>query len=375
MYPDALLDSFRQITDEPADRVIAKLFALKKNQILAQISQSIQYNQDIFNNNLPDFVQEYFQQHASLPAWADESKLQKGFDFFAQHTEPILSMLGFLSLPYCYAAEYGVQVLYLSQRIAQDTLRRLTETAQFVLDVNQPNAFSPQGKGIASSLKVRLIHAAIRYHLEKSKKWNTLWGKPINQEDMAGTNLAFSLITLRGLRKIGIAVSPQEAENYQHLWNVIGFFLGVNQELLPSDNRAAFWLDKRIAERHFRPSQAGRALTNSLLAVFENNPDSPFPKGFATSYMRFLLGKEIAQILDLPSSNWTATLIPTIFQTNWNQRFFPWFPNPLKNGQILRNLQKELQAQPVDFAIPKQLNKKELSKNLQNQSKSLTLQA
>ena len=118
-----------------------------------------------------------------------------------------MNLLGLLSLPYCYAAADGARVLDLSERIKNKPEHRLNETADFVWDVMAPNAFKPDGKGFTSILKVRLLHAAIRFYTGKSSKWNAAdWGLPVNQEDMAGTNLSFSLLVVRGLRKFGLAV-------------------------------------------------------------------------------------------------------------------------------------------------------------------------
>ncbi|NJO02593.1 MAG: DUF2236 domain-containing protein [Bacteroidia bacterium] len=123
--------------------------------------------------------------------------MKRGLHFFQKYAPHLLAMLGYLSLPYCYAAANGAQVLQLSQRIRQDTKKRLLETSQFVLDVMEPGAFGPEGLGLVSALKVRLIHAAIRFHVLRSPKWDMAWGLPVNQEDMGGTNGAFSWISVR----------------------------------------------------------------------------------------------------------------------------------------------------------------------------------
>ena len=61
--------------------------------------------------------------------------------------------------------------------------KRLTETAEFVFDRlgRSRKLCTPSGKGFISIAKVRLMHAAIRYHLLNSDKWNTDLGTPGNQ--------------------------------------------------------------------------------------------------------------------------------------------------------------------------------------------------
>jgi hypothetical protein len=313
---DDFLNQMRQTADAKADGVIQYLFETNSADVVKDLMRNLTSNDTLEMGGLPEIVQTYFQENAILPPWADVTKMQRGSHFFEKNTRSIQSMLGFLALPYCYAAADGARVLQLSQRIKQDTQKRLQETAQFVLDVMRLDAFTNSGKGFIHILKVRLMHAAIRFHTLQSGKWHLDWGVPINQEDMSGTNLAFAWITLRGLRKSGYMMAEKDAEAYLHLWNVIGYLMGVQAELLPQNGKEAYWLDKKIVQRHFKKSAAGIELTQSLLKAYQQ-ADLPFPKGFIQSYMRFLLGNEIADMLEIPPANWTQSLIPPfkIFNT------------------------------------------------------------
>jgi hypothetical protein len=161
-----------------------------------------------------------------------------------------------------------------------------------------PGAFDFGGKGFASILKVRLIHAAARYYVQKDGKWDMAWGMPVNQEDMAGTNLAFSLIVIRGLRKLGYVVEPEEQEGFLHLWNVIGSLLGITAELLTADIHSVRELESAIRTRQFSASEQGQALMASLIVLF-----SEAAKGAGQNprdvlgLIRHLLGEEITDIL------------------------------------------------------------------------------
>ncbi|MCU0443646.1 MAG: DUF2236 domain-containing protein [Microscillaceae bacterium] len=314
----------RQQSDTAADSVFQKLLEHpESSSILRQINQ-LQTNTDLKQLQSLDFFQDFLHQHLSLPPWADAERMQNAQKLFAQHTQMIMSMLGFLSLPYCYAGANGAQVLYLSQRIRQDIENRLRETGQFVWEVMQPDAFDLSGKGLANILKVRLLHAHIRFQILKSGQWNPAWGAPINQMDMAGTNLAFSWICLRGLRKIGISINAQAAEDFLHLWNVIGYLSGVEPEWLPETGKSAFWLDKRIAQSEFQTSQAGKELTQSLLGFLTQATQAQFSAGFASAYTRFLLGNEVADILGIPTADyWNFSWIRLIQSRNLLQIIFP----------------------------------------------------
>lgn len=268
-------------------------------------------------------VPEFFASHCHLPAWADPKRMTAGSAFLEKYMDSLMMLLGCYSLPYCYAAADGVQVLYLSQRIQKDTYNRLLETAQFVLEVGRPGAFGSDGTGFLACNKIRLMHAAIRFYTLHSGQWNPDWGQPINQEDMAGTNLAMAYIPIRGLRKIKLDPEEKESEAYLHLWNVVGDLLGVREELLPANLREAYHLDRLIVQRNMRSSEAGVALTQALLDSMAMSIPASMPKNLPATQMRLLLGDAIADMLAIPSADWTTNLIKTTQIRHWFQHFIP----------------------------------------------------
>lgn len=350
-YTDMFLDQMRREGDTAADEVVKEVFSTGSATQMHQLMAHLDKNNQKLPAELPIIVRDFFQNQAVLPTWADPDKMRRGADFFKKHQEAILTLLGFLSLPYCYAAADGAQVLYLSEQIRSNTLRRLTETAQFVLQVMDTEAFAPEGAGFVSTLKVRLMHATVRYHILKSKHWDTSWGLPINQEDMGGTNGAFSWMSVRGLRKMGYFPEPKAVEDFYHLWSVIGALMGVREELLPNTTQEIYTLDRKIAQRHFRKSEAGVKLTGALLKVFYENKEQNFPKGFPESYMRFLLGDRIADMLGIPPSNWTRSLLSPLRYLNNLNGFLGIKPSDKLQDDITRKISEE----KADFQIPLKL--------------------
>ncbi len=303
-YSDSFLNQARTVGDDPADQFIRQAFnnASQKSALQPWLAE-IKTNQ-LLNKSEAEFTSYPFIAEAcSLPSWAEKKKMQEGAAFFARNIQLILNMLGLLSLPYCYAAADGANVLSLSQRMNSDVGKRLFETAEFLWDVMAPNAFDADGSGFASILKVRIMHAAARYYVQKNSNWNPGWGYPVNQEDMAGTNLSFSLIVIRGLRNFGVTVSYTEQQSYMHLWNVIGYKLGLDESLLPDDSKKSFQLEEAIRVRHFRESSHGKQLTESLVNYFMSvNDKKKFTNNEIVQLMRYLLGNHVADIVGLPLS-------------------------------------------------------------------------
>lgn len=306
------LNQKRQVADTQADQFVALIFNNPESkQSLRQYLCTLSHNTQLANLPPAYLNQPLFATAATLPPWANTKQMEQGAAFFSRYANLIMNMLGLLSLPYCYAAADGARVLYLSERIRNDTAKRLQETGDFVWEVMAPNAFSSEGKGFVSILKVRLIHAAARYYTLQSGQWNTAeWGLPVNQEDMAGTNLSFSLLVIRGLRKLDVAVSYAEQQAFMHLWNVIGYLLGLEECFLPDDGKQAIALEQAISRHQFKPSEEGQALTKALTQYFTSlNLQPPFGSKETVQLMRFLLGDEVADMLALPDGKAPATII------------------------------------------------------------------
>ena len=359
-YHNDFLKKQRLITDPLADQAVAYLFESGQARFFRKITDLLEKNNYLIPDDFPEEIKSFLHQSRQLPAWTDERKIKDGQAFFKKHAASLSIMLFMMSLPHDYAAANGAQVLALSERMNNDLEKRLLETGKYVFDVGSPGGFGSQGKAIASAQKVRLIHAAIRYHIKKSGKWRQEWGNPVNQEDMAGTNLSMSLIPVRGMRKLGIQVSRDTCMAYLHLWNIASYLMGVKEELLPDTAKEAFLLDKVISERQFRQSDAGIKLTSSLLDYVSKNTNSQLD-WLTPKLMRYLLGDDVADVLALPKDTLPSEILINPLQ-NWNRLLNLLQPSfetfYLTRNKYLQNSNKVNQGNKVALNVPNRLSYK-----------------
>lgn len=356
------LDKLRHQTDMLADNVVMRLFSENEfysfNETLKQTSKNFALDHTEF----PVYIQDYFTQTSVLPPWADAALMEKGSLFFDKHAENIILMLSFLSLPYCYANAKGAKVLSASQRIGHQTKKRLYETAQYIFDVATSNAFDAKGAAFISIQKVRLMHATIRHYIRKSGTWDTAtFGEPVNQEDLLMTHLSFSFVVLQGLRKIGISIAKEEAKAYLHLWKVISYLMGVEENLLTDSELDSYKADLLIQQRHFRKSEEGTFLTYALLTFLEESileapNQNPLltAKGFVPSYARFVLGEKLADLLEIPPANWTTNLLNVLKLSNAFKNVFSFEKISAENGKILLQTIQKSEGK-AKFMMPEKL--------------------
>lgn len=296
-WTDAQLDSMRGIGDPIADAVVADLFASGQVTAVNQLMRTLIDNDDVPAAALPGSVRDYLQQTAILPSWTDAQRIRRGEQVFWQYGSVIVTCLFCYGLPACYAARKGVQVLALTARLHSNTTRRIIETAQMMVDVMRPGGLARGGKGIRTVQKVRLMHAAVRHLIGKHDSWNPAWGAPINQEDLAGTLMAFSWIVVDGLRKLGYSLSDQDAEDFLYAWRVVGSLMGIRDEMLPADIRSAAALMQAIAARQYAACPEGQELTRDLMKMLQYHLPGNIFDPVPAALTRYLLGDAASDLL------------------------------------------------------------------------------
>ena len=298
LYRDSFLDALRGQGDPLGDATAQFLYDYP--EWIEKINAWERLPESGTINSLPDELKAYFSAFKDRPSWIHPKQIRTAQVFFEQEGNLYLSLLGFYSLPYCYAFADGAQVLVRSKRITEQIGMRLSETALFLLDSFRPGTFLGGEEALFTISKVRLIHAFSRLFIQKyTKDWQPEWGQPINQEDMIGTNLAFSLLVMRGMEKLGRYPGKETAEAVMHYWKVIGYFLGIDTDYWPENAKEAFELEKVIRKRHLKTSEAGLILIQALLAYYKAAVTEPALANSAESLVAYFVGEEAAEVLQL----------------------------------------------------------------------------
>jgi mpaB/rubber oxygenase-like protein len=305
-FSDAFLDSLRVQADPLADQVVADHFDQLEDGDPRQLLRTL-VKGERQGGSAP--VQAYLDRPVEEPPWLDRTLLAAGQERFARWGSHVFTALYAAALPSAYACCRGVQVLGLTARLVTDTKRRLNETAQFHLDVMEPNGLTEGGRGISDIRHVRLMHAAVRWLIEHDPDapWDPEWGVPINQEDMLETLLTFTEIVFEVFDRTGVVYNETDADAYLHTWSYIGFLLGVHPDLLPLTRADTRNLMPEVRRRQFAPSDTGAELMGALLEQGARLTP-PGLRGLPATTVRYYVGDETADLLGVPAADWTRSL-------------------------------------------------------------------
>jgi hypothetical protein len=261
---------------------------------------------------LPGELRAFRETISALPFWADLDRARRGGEVLVRTGFFGGLVLGFRSLVAGYCSPAGNKPLVFSGRLREAASRRLSETSRFVSLIYQPGSLAPGAPGWVAAARVRLMHAQIRRILRASPRWDArAWGDPINQVDMAGTTLLFSLVLVDGLRMLGFRIDRGACEEVLHLWRIAGWVLGVDPELLCATEAEARVLWELLESTQAPPDPDSAALAVALLEAPLHEARTAEERARAERFLpvaygigRYLVGERYADALGYPRTPW-----------------------------------------------------------------------
>lgn len=338
-FDDALLDRLSRQGDPEADVVVAAHMAASgqtdAGALVRDIGAALAFAPT--NATGPDQgadgpLQRYLHSAPPLPDWVDPALCERAASVFLDNALGIGQSLFCASLPEAYASARGARVLTLTARLTRDPVRRISETAQMVYDVVTRDGLVPvaaveqrgaTGVGYADARRVRLMHAAVRWFIlhdpsvehrrgvptsssveSVESVWFDEWGMPLNQEDLLGTLMTFTVAVFEALERSGAALDDDEAEAYLHRWCIVGYLIGIDADLLPLDLATARSLTATIRRRQQQPSADGRELTAALIRPLRASLPVPPLRGAVPAVIRHLITPRIAGMIGIRATGW-----------------------------------------------------------------------
>lgn len=294
--------------DPLADALVAAMTGPDGRPVRAA-TQAAFDNDLLVEDGAPEAVTAFFTNATAVPYWVDAATVREGQQAIARSGLLGAVVLGNFSLMGGYLSRRGIKPLMMTGELSAMAPRRLAETAAWWIDVTTPGNLGPGGTGLAATLRVRLTHAHIRRWLTERGDWNyDDWDDPVNQIQLAGTHLLFSVAMLGGLQRLGLHYTPAEREAIMHTWRYIGWLIGIEETLLPANETDAWRLYWMMAATELNPDDDSLALAQALNSAFGpaglSLPGPLLRQGtqLNAAISRYLLGDQACDALGLPNS-------------------------------------------------------------------------
>jgi hypothetical protein len=297
--------------DPLADAVIADLVSDGRVDDVNEVLAHFRANDQPIPEDLPPSVRDYLVATDNPPAWADLDRVARTYEFFVDDGVHVASVLSFAAMVNCYAQPRPSRLLALTHRLNQPH-RRLSETAQFVMNMMASDPFGSGGAFVPTLQKTRLIHAAVRYFVTRSGKWDLeADGVPVCQQDMLGALLIFSVQVIDGMRRMGIAVTEGEAADYYYVWRVAGAMLGIPADAMPETLGEARELNASLVEASYGPTPEGIELTRNLVRLYQDLLPGKAFDGVIPAMVRQVIDHRVADWMGVPRARGWERVVRT----------------------------------------------------------------
>ena len=289
--------SYRQMADPVADAFVLKIYSeLNKKEIGKLYKNLLTDMSEVNYNNLPPLFQSYFENNQDIPEWADDKKIKIAEDLFLKIGAEYSTCLILRALPIGYTSSNVVKLLSTTGYLASDqktgTAKRLLETSQFLFNMMRRNSIQKESVGMKHILKVRFIHAMVRYHMRKHKWDAAQYGVPINQEDMSLTIQTFSVGAILGLDRLDINLSKKEKDALVHYWSIVGAIIGVEDAINPKDYESGKKYYEKILFLQAHKCKEGEQLLRALSNFINGTLNTKWMPNISDYMIRYLIGSD-----------------------------------------------------------------------------------
>jgi len=312
--------------DELADAFVeAASVAPSPAEVWRMLDQAIERGVGTVSD-APVALARLFEDLEQEPDWVDLELVERGAKAFRRYGPAVFSLAGATTLLGYTESSIAKPLALTGAYIGESARRRHMETARFWIDISEPGALRPGGRGRATAIRVRVMHAAVRRRVIDHREWDVAaWGVPICQSDALLTLIAGSLAPGFALRSMGYRTSIAEIEAMMHFWRYIGHLMGVRPRWYPTDVKQAIQISAAFAlKRRFGAGADGVELIESYPAAFR-------PKPGATARQR--LRDELNYRAQL---GYTRYFVPGSFYRRYAMpNPWPWALHPLLQAPVI----------------------------------------
>lgn len=257
----------------------------------------------------PDAVRDFFAGVEQVPDWFDAKAAGLGCRAFHRHSEMFLGAFVGAVLIEGFSTRIS-KSFSITGRLVDQGVRRLKQNNLHLVEIFMPGGLDRRGEGWRLSVRIRLIHARVRHLLSNSDEWDLdAWGTPLSSAHIAYATAAFSGLLLQRAAMLGVTLTAEERASFMMIWRYSGWLMGVDPELLFTDQEEALRIHRIGTLCEPPPDLESILLANGLInsaPIVAGIADPKARKALTTriyTISRALIGDALADRLRYPKSH------------------------------------------------------------------------
>jgi hypothetical protein len=356
---------YTRVGDPAADAVMAACRSVPVGQQMAWFRRGIDDGPD----SIPDApveLRDFLAAAAIVPDWFDPARTRAGCRAFHGHSEMFIGAFvgavlieGFSTL---ISKSFAI-----TGRLVDQGIKRLKQNNRHLSEIFLPGGLDRHGEGWKLSVRIRLMHARVRFMLQQSEEWeHAAWGVPLSAAHIAFATAAFSGVLLQRARQLGVVLSAEERESFMLVWRYAGHLMGVDPALLIDGEESAVRLFTVGSLCEPPPDIESIMLANGLInsAPIVAGITDPAERRKLVQMIykvsRALIGRELADQLRFPPSRGFGTLAALRLRNRVDRlmrRSLPMLERRRRASQFERMLELSFEdSETISYRMPQHLH-------------------
>ena len=164
-------------------------FGPKKSRLLIQAAMNEEGDEAL--RDAPTSFREFFREAETPPDWLDYSEFAPAVRMFYRNSQVILAAFVAGVLIEGFTTNIA-QSFYITGRVRDQGVRRLGQNNRHMMEIFLPGGLYRYGDGWKLSVRIRIVHARLRYLLSNSEEWKTEeLGVPISAAHLSYADFRF----------------------------------------------------------------------------------------------------------------------------------------------------------------------------------------
>ncbi|MYA77910.1 MAG: DUF2236 domain-containing protein [Gemmatimonadetes bacterium] len=304
------------VGDPVMDAVVEDLVSIPQQQVHKFIRAGMEEDPDGLRTapqSLRDF---FFDAPQPDPEWLDHEAFMPGIRAFQRNAVRVLSAFvtgvlidGFSTLISTSFVQTG--------RIFNNGVWRLKQNNRHQMEIFFLGGLRRYGDGWKLSVRIRFVHAQVRYLLSKSDNWNhEALGCPISAAHLGYAVACFATRTVKHSESLGAHFRIDERASFHDVWRYAGYLMGIPETILFSDEQHANQIYRIGSICEPSPGQDAVIMTNALVnsaplvaGIKDTQERRNLVKKVIYPVSRALIGKRLADNLKFPANRVPLTLV------------------------------------------------------------------
>ena len=294
------------VGDPVADALMDHLAALERDEAARLLREGIENPEGGALVDAHPPARAFFADANAAPPWLDPDAFRPAWRMFHRNTETVLGGLLAGVLVEGFATNIS-KSFFITGRLRDQGARRLRQNNRHMMEIFLPDGLERRGDGWKLSVRLRLVHAQVRYLLRNSDQWDApAWGEPVSAAHLGFAISAFSARLLKHMKSLGASYDETERASFMQVWRYTGHLMGVPESMLFRDEAEALRLFQVGLQCEPPPGVESAVMAHALInsAPLIVGLSEPEERRRMARYIfrisRALVGSELADRLHYP---------------------------------------------------------------------------